>query len=60
MSSSANQKAIFSKILVAIDSSDASMDAADHATGMSQRYNAELYAIGEVTLSSLLDRISGR
>jgi hypothetical protein len=29
---SANQKAIFSKILVAIDSSDASMDAADYAT----------------------------
>ncbi|MGC2573792.1 MAG: universal stress protein [Candidatus Nitrosopolaris sp.] len=44
MSTSANQKAIFSKILVAIDSSDASMDAADYATSMSQRYNAELYA----------------
>jgi len=41
----ANQKAIFSKILVAIDSSDASMDAADYATAMSQRYNAELYAL---------------
>ena len=40
-----NQKAIFSKILVAIDSSDASMDAADYATAMSQRYNAELYAL---------------
>jgi nucleotide-binding universal stress UspA family protein len=39
------QKAIFSKILVAIDSSDASMDAADYATAMSQRYNAELYAL---------------
>jgi nucleotide-binding universal stress UspA family protein len=39
------QKAIFSKILVAIDSSDASMDAVDYATGMSQRYNAELYAL---------------
>ena len=45
MSTSANQKAIFSKILVAIDSSDASMDAADYATSMSQRYNAELYAL---------------
>jgi len=45
MSTSANQKAIFSKILVAIDSSDASMDAADYATSMSQRYNTELYAL---------------
>ena len=45
MSSSANKKAIFSKILVAIDSSDASMDAADYATAISQRYNAELYAL---------------
>jgi nucleotide-binding universal stress UspA family protein len=32
MSSSTNEKAIFYKILVAIDSSDASMDAADYAT----------------------------
>ena len=45
MSTSANQKTIFSKILVAIDSSDASMDAADYATAISQRYNAELYAL---------------
>jgi nucleotide-binding universal stress UspA family protein len=45
MSTSANQKAIFSKILVAIDSSDASMDAADNATAISQRYNAELYTL---------------
>jgi len=45
MSTSANQKAIFSKILVAIDSSDASMDAADYATSKSQRYNTELYAL---------------
>jgi nucleotide-binding universal stress UspA family protein len=45
MSSSATQKPIFSKILVAIDSSDASMDAADYATAISQRYNAELYAL---------------
>ena len=45
MSSSANQKPIFSKILVAIDGSDVSMDAADYATAISQRYNAELYAL---------------
>jgi nucleotide-binding universal stress UspA family protein len=45
MSSSANQKPIFSKILVAIDGSDASMDAADYATAICQRYNAELYAL---------------
>jgi nucleotide-binding universal stress UspA family protein len=45
MSSSANQKPIFSKILVALDSSDASMDAADYATAISQRYNAELCAV---------------
>ena len=45
MSSSTNKKLIFSKILVAIDSSDASMDAADYATAISQRYNAELYAL---------------
>jgi len=45
MSTSANQKTIFSKILVAIDSSDASMDASDYATAISQRYNAELYAL---------------
>src|SRR5215813_9782682 len=45
MSTSANQKAIFSKILVAIDSFDASMDAADYATSMSKKYNAQLYAL---------------
>jgi nucleotide-binding universal stress UspA family protein len=45
MSNSANQKAIFFKVLVAIDSSDASMDAADYSTFMSERYNAELYAL---------------
>ena len=45
MSSSANQKPIFSKILAAIDGSNASMDAADYATAISQRYNAELYAL---------------
>ena len=42
---SANQKAIISKILVAIDGSDASMDAADHAIYISKEYNAELYAL---------------
>jgi nucleotide-binding universal stress UspA family protein len=45
MSSSANQKPIFSKILVAVDSSDASMDPADYATAISKKYNAELYAL---------------
>ena len=41
----ANQKAIISKILVAIDGSDASMDAAEHAISISKEYNAELYAL---------------
>jgi len=45
MSSSANEKSIFCKILVAIDSSDAFMDAADYATAISQSYNSELYAL---------------
>src|SRR5215831_14205105 len=31
--------------IVAIDGSDASMDAADYAITISQRYNAELYAL---------------
>ena len=39
------QKAIFSKILVAIDGSDASMDAADYAISMSKEYTSELYAL---------------
>jgi nucleotide-binding universal stress UspA family protein len=42
---SANNKAIISKILVAIDGSDASTDAADHATSLSKKYSAELYAL---------------
>ena len=42
---SANQKAIISKILVAIDGSDASMDAAEYAISISKEYNAELYAL---------------
>ena len=41
----ASQKTIFSKILVAIDGSDASMDAADYAISTSEQYNAELYAL---------------
>jgi nucleotide-binding universal stress UspA family protein len=39
------QKAIFSSILVAIDGSDSSMDAADYAIAISKEYNAELYAL---------------
>jgi nucleotide-binding universal stress UspA family protein len=40
------QKTIFSKILVAIDGSDASMDAADYAISISKQHNAELlYAL---------------
>jgi nucleotide-binding universal stress UspA family protein len=41
----ASQKAIISKILVAVDGSDESMDAADLATSLSKEYNAELYAL---------------
>jgi nucleotide-binding universal stress UspA family protein len=41
----ASQKTIFSKILIAIDGSDASMDAADYAISTSEQYNAELYAL---------------
>lgn len=39
------QNAVFSKMLVAIDGSDESMDAADYATSISKEYNAELYAL---------------
>ena len=45
MSTAASQKTIFSKILIAIDGSDASMDAADYAVSISEQYNAELYAL---------------
>src|SRR5437867_2281874 len=41
----ASQKAIISKVLVAIDGSDTSMDASDRATSISKEYNAELYAL---------------
>jgi nucleotide-binding universal stress UspA family protein len=41
-----SQKTLFSKILVAIDGSDASMDAADYAISLSTEFNnAELYAL---------------
>ena len=46
MSTTASQKTIFSKILVAIDGSDASMDAADYAIFIFKQHNAELlYAL---------------
>jgi nucleotide-binding universal stress UspA family protein len=46
MSTTASQKTIFSKILIAIDGSDASMDAAEYAVSISEQYNAELlYAL---------------
>ena len=41
----ANRKAMISKILVAIDGSDESMDAADQAISISKEYNAELYVL---------------
>ena len=42
----ASQKTIFSKILVAIDGSDASMNAADYAIFISKQHSAELlYAL---------------
>ncbi len=40
-----NQKIIISKILVAVDGSEASMDAADYAISISKQYSAELYAL---------------
>lgn len=43
--STANPKILFSKILVAIDGSEPSMDAADYAIAMSERYNAVLYVL---------------
>jgi hypothetical protein len=36
---------IFSKILATIDSSDPSMDAADYAIYISEKYNSELCAL---------------
>ena len=40
-----NQEAIISKILVAVDGSNASMNATDHATSISKGSNAELYTL---------------
>src|SRR5919108_1774839 len=40
-----NRKAMIYKILVAIDGSDESMDAADQAISISKEYNAELYVL---------------
>ena len=55
--SDTNQKAIISKILVAVDGSNASMNATDHATSISKGFNAELYALhvihGDVETSEL-------
>jgi nucleotide-binding universal stress UspA family protein len=39
------QNGVFSKMLIAIDGSDGSMDAADYAVSISKEYNAELYAL---------------
>jgi nucleotide-binding universal stress UspA family protein len=40
-----SQKTIISRILVAIDGSDSSMDAADYAISIAKKYDAELYAL---------------
>jgi hypothetical protein len=58
----ASKKTItFSKMLVAIDGSDASMDAADYAIFISKEYNAELlyalHVIHQLTLIYHLDRL---
>jgi nucleotide-binding universal stress UspA family protein len=42
---SANQNEIISRVLVAIDGSDSSMNAADNAISICKKYNAELYAV---------------
>jgi nucleotide-binding universal stress UspA family protein len=44
-SSSAEIKNKFSKILVALDGSEASMDAADYAIAIARKYNSELIAL---------------
>ena len=41
----ANQRVTISKILIPIDGSAASIDAADYAISISKKYNAELYAL---------------
>ena len=44
-STATSQRAVFSKMLVAIDGSDSSMNAADYAISISKEYNAELCAL---------------
>jgi nucleotide-binding universal stress UspA family protein len=41
-------KQIFSKVLVAIDGSEKSMDAAEYSICMSERYNAQFYALNVI------------
>ena len=48
--SSNTSKANFSKILVAIDGSEASMDAAEYAIEMTKKFNAELIALTVIRL----------
>jgi nucleotide-binding universal stress UspA family protein len=43
----------FSKILVAVDGSEESMDAADYATEIARKYNAELIAIHVISAKLL-------
>lgn len=52
------QKGIFSKILVAIDGSKQSMDAAYYAINVSNKFNAELYAIHVTTDSEYVEMFS--
>jgi nucleotide-binding universal stress UspA family protein len=52
------QKGIFSKILVAIDGSKHSMDAAYYAINVSNKFNAELYAIHVVKDPAHVDMFS--
>jgi nucleotide-binding universal stress UspA family protein len=58
----ASQKIIitFSKMLVAIDGSDASMDAADYAIFLSKQYNAELLYVLHVIHPAELDLSFGQ
>jgi nucleotide-binding universal stress UspA family protein len=52
------QKGIFSKILVAIDGSKYSMDVAYYAINISNKFNAELYAIHVVNDPAYVDMFS--
>jgi hypothetical protein len=52
------QKGIFSKILVAIDGSKQSMDATYYAINVSNKFNAELYAIHVVNDPAYVDMFS--